>query len=849
MTAKPLLKALRIGIQFVSADPFWVVVREGIYRRAEEAGVTLVPLEVDLWPLQGEQQMQNIEELLAMELHGLIAQGMGAPLARLIADARVPTILLTETDVRHAKISSPFGLYDVARTAAAFVAERIEGKGRVLIAGGHREGFDKGLSRISGFRDGMASYPDVIIDHIPTTWVYQGALEQVNDVLANQPQTYRAIFGLSDSTALAALQSARSLGLIEDKTVVVGVNGDPQALAAILDGSMTATVETPAVEFGIQAVDLAVSAARGDALPANFYYHPRLITRDNVAEVSVEKLVAIASLPGRMVGINRHLEHERLVQLETSLEISRRIGSILDRMALYREIVDLIRANYGYDEAQIFMWSLDKQEFVLDRLGTEEKQMIRVPLAQSGLLGYTFLHNQPTFIPEMRHSHRFPPDPYWPATRSRVIVPIRQGTATIGLLDLHSRKPIQHSSTALIGLQALANQLGIALRNSELYSDAIAARAEAERANQLKSRLLANISHEFRTPLNVIEGYSQAALTTPDVYGFDLPAALKKDLRHIYTSAEHLERLINDLLDLSRAEIGELEIYPKPIDPRAVVEETFEIMAGSNATRTGVKWRLQLPETLPEVYADRARLRQIFLNLLSNAGKFTAEGHIRAGASAQEDSVHFWIEDTGRGIAPELQQRIFETFNTAELPQEPEQGIGLGLRVTHELVKAHGGRIWLDSMPGVGTTFHIALPVYRKDSQQERSEVADALMLPAPLPGETGDLPPHTSALVRQAVAHMREHYDEEITREGIAEALGVSANYFSRVFRRELGLSPWQYLARLRIMRARTLLADTDMSVTDIATAVGYSSAAYFSRAFRKEVGRSPLDYRKQVR
>lgn len=841
--------AIRIGVQFVSADPFWVMVREGIHRRAEDTGITLVPLEIDLWPLHGEQQMQTIEELLAMELHGLVAQGMGVTLARLVADAGTPTVLLSETNVTHPKIASPFGLHEVARIAANFVAERIDGRGRVLMIGGLQEGFDKGQSRISGFRDGLARFPDIEIDHIPTSWLHQRAFERVAEALSSQPRTYQAIFGLSDSIALAGLEAARRLGIVTDKTVIVGINGDPLALAAILDGSMTATVETRSVEFGARAVDLVVQAAQGEALPMHFGYRPRLITRENVAQVSVEKLAAIAGLPGRLVGINRHMEQERLTQLETSLEISRRIGSILDRTALYIEIVGLIRANYGYDEAQIFMWSLEQQEFVLDKLGGEDKETIRIPLAESGLLGYTFLRNQLTFVPEMRHSHRFPPDPYWPATRSRVIVPINQRSTTIGLLDLHSRQPIQHSSAALIGLQALANQMGAALHNCELFSQAVEARAEAERANQLKSRLLANVSHEFRTPLNVIEGYSQSALTVPDLYGFDLPPALKKDLHHIYASAEHLEWLINDLLDVSRAEIGELEIFPEPLDPRTVVEETFEIMAGSSVAQPTVTWRLELPESLPQLHADRARLRQIFLNLLSNAGKFTSAGHITLGAGVQADSVHFWIEDTGRGIAPELQQRIFDTFSTADQPAEPGQGIGLGLRVTHELVKAHHGRIWLDSTPGVGTTMHVLLPAYRPEAEDAEPEAPDPFPLPATLPGETGDLPLHISALVRQAVALMREQYDEAITREGIAESLGVSANYFSRVFRRELGMSPWQYLSRLRVLRAKQLLTNTDMSVTEVALAVGFADSAYFSRTFHKEVGRSPLAYRRQVR
>ena len=121
-----------------------------------------------------------------------------------------------------------------------------------------------------------------------------------------------------------------------------------------------------------------------------------------------------------------------------------------------------------------------------------------------------------------------------------------------------------------------------------------------------------------------------------------------------------------------------------------------------------MSWRLQLPERLPEIYADPVRLRQILLNLLSNAGKFTAEGSITLGVQAEPDaSAHLGGRHRKRHLHPSFQQRIFEAFSTAELPRRPEQGIGLGLRVTHELVKLHNGSMTLDSRPGIGTTFHV----------------------------------------------------------------------------------------------------------------------------------------------
>ncbi len=838
---------VRIGMQLLSSDPFWVLVREGIYQRAEQLQVQLAPVEVDFWPLSGDRQMEVMEEVLAMELHALVAQAMPPPLARLMANAGAPIVLLTETDIRHPLVATPHGLREVGRMAARFLVDGIERRGRVLIVGGLMEGYDKGQSRLQGFHAISDAYPQIEVEHIPTAWVYDTALEHVNEGLSEETRPFDAIFGLSDSTALAGLHGARSLGLVHERTLVVGVNGDPLALAAVLDGSMAATVETPAVEFGRAAVDMAAAAVQGAPLPSHFGYNPRLVTRANVAQVSVEKLTATASLPNRLVGISRHQEQERLVQLETSLEISRRVGSILDRRQLYRELVELIRANYGYDEAQIFLWSMREREFVLDKLGSEPDHAERIPLPQSGLLGHTLLQNRPTFIPDMRHSHRFPPDPYWPATRSRVILPIRQGADTVGLLDLHSRRPIQHSSSALIGLQALADQLGTALRNAELYGEAIAARTEAERASLLKTRLLANVSHELRTPLNVIEGYSQAALARPDLYGVELPAALLKDLRHIYTSSVHLERLINDLLDLSRAEIGELEILPKLHDPRAMLIDAFDSITGSGLASDAVSWRLQLPASLPLIYVDSDRLRQILLNLLSNAGKFTARGRIVLGAEATASHLHIWVEDTGSGIPPDQQAHIFETFAAAEQGARRQQGMGLGLRITLELVKLHGGWLGLESTPGIGSVFHVYLPLPALDALNGSAARQPVESVPLRFLDQPDALPPHISDLARRAVHYVWDNYSHAFTREEMAAALGVVPGYLTQHFRQELGITPWEYLTHVRIERAKELLAGGAASITEIAGLVGYSDAAYFSRVFAHETGRTPRAYRQQ--
>jgi signal transduction histidine kinase/DNA-binding LacI/PurR family transcriptional regulator/AraC-like DNA-binding protein len=258
----------------------------------------------------------------------------------------------------------------------------------------------------------------------------------------------------------------------------------------------------------------------------------------------------------------------------------------------------------------------------------------------------------------------------------------------------------------------LQGHLSSALKSAELVQVALEAEAKAIKSDQLKTNLLANVSHELRTPLNIILGISQTALSSPNPYSIELPEQLTKDLGYIYDSGEHLIRLINDLLDMSRAEIGELDLCYEPVSPRALVKEVFETFKKSSlGTQKEVELLLDLPERLPVLHADPVRLRQILLNLLSNALKFTQKGKIILGAVVQLPHIHFWVSDTGAGIAPELQERIFEPFVKVDPPGRRRSGIGLGLSITRRLVALHGGEITLDSVPDKGSTFHFYIPL------------------------------------------------------------------------------------------------------------------------------------------
>jgi signal transduction histidine kinase/DNA-binding LacI/PurR family transcriptional regulator/AraC-like DNA-binding protein len=618
--------------------------------------------------------------------------------------------------------------------------------------------------------------------------------------------------------------------------------------------------------------------------------------------------------------------------------------------------------------------------------------------------------------------------------------------------------------------ELLRNNLSSALQGAILFQEIQQARLSAEKADRIKTRLLANVSHEMRTPLNIIMGYTQNILSAPE----NMPSSLLNDIHQIQSNAEHQLRVINDLLDLSRAEIDELDLSLELLDPHQLLVDAFHDLADQSTSPT-IQWKINIPERLPQVRADAFRLRQIFLNLLSNAKKYTHNGEITLGAEVAPPHLHFWVTDTGLGINREQQERIFEPFVTLEDNRRLAGGIGLGLSITRHLVALHGGTMKLDSQPNQGSTFHIYLPLpaldqtkpaMQKDlssvlllvsSSAEPSkeilemcqkqnleifqlrnsedletalsntkpvalawdlsnaqpndwglvrrlrhypslsqapfilygqlpheqigmtgfvvksantktllgaviamspaqgtgpilivdddpqfreshkklveeslpnypvhlaengeaalaamakEVPSLVLLDLVMPKLSGadvldqmradtdlrqvpviilsnkvlglddvkrieshtrvtlqskgiwsdeetvtalnraifgvdNLPAHTSALVKQAIAYLHQNYTRPVSRWEIAEAVGASEDYLSRVFHRELGISPWDYLNRYRVLQSKKQLLNTTESVGAIARQVGFKDQAYFSRVFHKVTGMSPQKYR----
>jgi signal transduction histidine kinase/CheY-like chemotaxis protein len=242
-----------------------------------------------------------------------------------------------------------------------------------------------------------------------------------------------------------------------------------------------------------------------------------------------------------------------------------------------------------------------------------------------------------------------------------------------------------------------------------------ASRLEAEMARRAKEEFVANVSHELRTPLNMIIGFSEMILRSPATYGRRLPKPLLSDMGVIHRNSQHLAQLINDVLELSQSEAGQMSLNREPVDLVTLVQEAMEAVRPLYQARK-LDLKADIPSSAPRVWCDRLRVRQILLNLLSNAGRFTEVGGVRVSVSLKESEVIFHVVDSGPGIPPDRRERIFEPFHQAHAPTERILGgSGLGLSISKRLVELHGGRMWLESDVGRGSKFSFSLPRDRVD--------------------------------------------------------------------------------------------------------------------------------------
>jgi signal transduction histidine kinase/CheY-like chemotaxis protein len=273
-----------------------------------------------------------------------------------------------------------------------------------------------------------------------------------------------------------------------------------------------------------------------------------------------------------------------------------------------------------------------------------------------------------------------------------------------GLLQ-EARDRKEELARTLDGLANANRQL--ALANERMAS----LRMIAEEAQRAKAAFVANVSHEFRTPLNMIIGLVDLMAETPEFYDVVLSPKMREDLEVVHRNCEHLSNMVNDVLDLTRTEAGRLALYSEQVDLKGIVDRSVAAVRPLLENKR-LTLQVTIPDDLPTVYCDRTRIQQVILNLLSNAARFTEEGGITIEVVREDQRVLVSVRDTGPGISPEDAERIFEPFwQGGGGPSRHKGGSGLGLSISRQFVRLHGGRMWVESELGIGTTFFFTLPI------------------------------------------------------------------------------------------------------------------------------------------
>ncbi len=314
-------------------------------------------------------------------------------------------------------------------------------------------------------------------------------------------------------------------------------------------------------------------------------------------------------------------------------------------------------------------------------------------------------------------------NPYLPYTRAEAVIPLRVGTRVIGVLDIQSPTIDAFREDDMAVLQILTDQVAVAIDNARSYELSQQAVKEMREIDHMKSMFLANMSHELRTPLNSIIGFSRVILK-----GIDGPVSelQGQDLTAIYNSGQHLLGLINDILDLSKIEAGKMELAFDEVNMTDLINGVMSTAMGLIKDKP-VKLVKNIQENLPPVRADAIRVRQVLLNLLSNAAKFTMEGSITVDATVNSgptgrSEILVSVTDTGSGIDPKDQGKLFQAFSQVDDSLTRKTGgSGLGLSISQQLIQMHGGRIGLHSEVGKGSTFYFTLPIYRGKEESSAS--------------------------------------------------------------------------------------------------------------------------------
>ncbi|MFL5119699.1 MAG: GAF domain-containing protein, partial [Microvirga sp.] len=402
-------------------------------------------------------------------------------------------------------------------------------------------------------------------------------------------------------------------------------------------------------------------------------------------------------------------------ELQALGEVSHAVNSTLDLETVLSTIVAKAVQLSATEAGAIYVFSNLRQKFRLRATYGMSAELIEAIGQQSIGLGESYIggatqRREPLQVPDLKDE---PPTSMRDIVlhagyRGLLVVPLLRPNRIVGALVVRRKEPGVFPQSTLDLLQTFAAQSVVAIQNARLFSEIEEKSREIEIASRHKSQFLANMSHELRTPMNAVLGFTE--MMSDGLYG-QLPDKALKALERVQANGRHLLGLINDVLDLSKIEAGQLTLA---LDDYSIGQVVQTVLSGTEslAKAKGLALTAKVQEGLPIGRGDERRLTQVLLNLVGNAIKFTDKGSVEIAAGAADGFFDIAVRDTGPGIAPDDQKRIFEEFQQVDSSSTRQKGgTGLGLAISQRLVEMHGGTIAVESVLGEGSTFRIAVPV------------------------------------------------------------------------------------------------------------------------------------------